>query len=67
MLKKSIEGKKGWLANIKMARTLYSDRQQIQDEFNTNQALKEWIGLPSKQEQLELMALSFNSTGSKIE
>ena len=66
LMKKSIDGKKDWLANVKMARELYSDRNKIVDEFNTNQALREWIGLPNNDEQLRLLALSFRTIGSNV-
>ena len=46
LMKKSVEGKKDWLANVKMARSLYEDRHKVVDEFDTNEALRDWIGLP---------------------
>ena len=65
LLKKSIEGKKDWLATIKMARVLYNDSHRIEDEFDTNYALSEWIGLPNKKEQLNLDALRNSSIGNR--
>lgn len=64
LLKKSVEGKKDWLANIKMARVLYEDRSRKTDEFDTNQALRDWIGLPNKEEQMNLTALRKGSIGN---
>ena len=46
LMKKSIEGKKDWLVTVKMTRRLYEDRNIMEDEFETNEALQEWIGLP---------------------
>ena len=48
LMEKSIEGKKDWLAMVKMARELYEDRNINIDKFDSNQALREWIGLPKK-------------------
>ena len=44
LIKKSTEGKKDWLANVKLARKLYED-ETARDEFDDNQALRDWIGL----------------------
>ena len=44
-LEKTIHYKKDWLQTVKLARALYSDTTQ-QDEFDSNPALREWIGLP---------------------
>ena len=46
ILNKSTEGKKDWLVTIKLARKLYDGKYQSDDEFETNPALREWIGLP---------------------
>lgn len=50
-MKKSIEGKKDWLTTVKLARRLYEDRNIKVDEFDTNEALREWIGLPKHKKQ----------------
>jgi exonuclease III len=42
---KSISFKKGWLATVKKGRILCNDVKQPLDEFDTNGALQEWIGL----------------------
>ena len=46
LMKKSIASKKDWLATVKMARQLHEDRNRIEDEFDTNKALRDWIDLP---------------------
>ena len=45
LMKKSTEGKKDWLATVKLARDLYKDPNKQIDEFETNTALRNWIGL----------------------
>ena len=45
LLNKSTQAKKDWLQTVKLARELYKD-YTTQDEFDTNPALREWIGLP---------------------
>ena len=45
MTKKSLEGKKYWLAIVKLGRELYNDIQIEPDEFDTNNALRQRIGL----------------------
>ena len=57
LMKKPVEGKKDWLANIKMARALHEDRCRRYDEFDTNKALRHWIGLPNKDEEMRLQFL----------
>ena len=42
--KKTVEAKKDWLATVKMARELYKDITE-EDQFDSNNALREWIGL----------------------
>ena len=44
LMEKSLEGKKDWLACVKMARELYEDHT-MEDEFDTNKALQSWIGM----------------------
>ena len=46
LTKKSIEGKKDWLATIKLGRKLHNDISDALDIFDTNNALRFWIGLP---------------------
>ena len=46
LMKKSLEGKKDWLATVKMARKLHNDRNMVEDEFDMNNALRAWIGIP---------------------
>ena len=55
LMKKSLESKKDWLANVKMAREVYGDTNQRHDEFDTNESLRLWIGLPNKNEYLQAM------------
>ena len=45
-MKKSTDGKKDWLYTVKMGRQIYSDEEEEKDEFDTNIALRKWIGLP---------------------
>ena len=47
LLKKSTEWKKDWLLTVKLGRLLYKDKSNIEDVFDTNPALREWIGLHS--------------------
>ena len=44
LMKKSLEGKKDWLMVVKIGRQIHSDNDQP-DEFDTNEALRQWIGL----------------------
>ena len=46
LMNKSTDGKKDWLATVKLARNLHNDTTYNEDEFETNQALRDWIGLP---------------------
>ena len=45
-MKKSLEGKKDWLATVKMVQKLHNDRNMVEDEFDMNNALRAWIGIP---------------------
>ena len=45
LMKKSIDGKKDWLLVVKTGRDLHNDKGET-DEFDTNDALRFWIGLP---------------------
>ena len=47
LLKKSTEWKKDWLLTVKLGRQLYNDELINKDVFDTNPALREWIGLHS--------------------
>ena len=49
-MKKSLESKKDWLASVKMARVLYED-YTVEDEFDTNKALQNWIGMEIREEK----------------
>ena len=44
--KKSTEWKKDWLLNVKLGQSLYNDENAQLNKFDTNPALREWIGLP---------------------
>ena len=46
LLKKSIKCKKNWLQTVKLGRSLHKDIRAREDEFDTNNALRLWIGLP---------------------
>ena len=48
LMKKSTEGKKDWLVTVKLARELHKDTNQQHDEFDTNDTLRNWIGLPKR-------------------
>ena len=50
LMKKSLESKKDWLASVKMARVLYED-YTVEDEFDTNKALQNWIGMEIREEK----------------
>ena len=45
---KSIEGKKDWLATVKLGREMHEDTLIHEDIFDTNDALRFWIGLPQR-------------------
>ena len=45
LLKKSTKWKKDWLLTVKLGRLLYKDKSNIKDEFDTDPALRERIGL----------------------
>ena len=45
MMNKSIEGKKDWLSTVKLGRRLHNDVNYIEDEFDNNKALQDWIEL----------------------
>ena len=47
LLKKSTDWKKDWLLTVKLGKKLYNDRKNTLDDFDTNLALREWIGLTS--------------------
>ena len=47
LFKKSTEWKKDWLLTVKLGRKLYADKKNTLDDFDTNPALREWIGLTS--------------------
>lgn len=57
LMKKSLEGKKDWLANVKMAREVYGDKNIRYDEFDTDEALRLWIGLPDKKDYLHSLSV----------
>ena len=46
LLQKSLECLKDWLAIIRSGRYLHNDSKTPQDAFNTDPALRHWIGLP---------------------
>ena len=48
LMKKTVDGKKDWLAIVRLGRALYDDTLHINDEFETNTALRDWIGLPKE-------------------
>ena len=48
LMKKSTERKKDWLVTVKLARTLHNDNNIKEDEIDTNDTLRNWIGLPKK-------------------
>ena len=50
-----------------MARELYDDKYRLEDEFDSNQALIEWIGLPNKKEKLQLGAHKNKLYWNKLE
>ena len=47
-MNKSIEGKKDWLSTVKLGRRLHNDVNYIEDEFDNNKALQDWIELEVK-------------------
>ena len=52
LMKKSTQSKKDWLLTVKSGRFLHNDNGSPEDEFDTNPALRDWIGLPKlKQEK----------------
>ena len=48
LVAKSTEGKKDWLATVKLARELHEDNNQQHDDFDINNTLRNWIGLPKR-------------------
>ena len=44
-MNKSLEGKKDWLLVVKTGRDLHDDKGET-DKFDTNDTLRNWIGLP---------------------
>ena len=46
LIKKSTQSKKDWLLTVKLGRKLHKDNRVAEDEFDTNEALRDWIGLP---------------------
>ena len=48
LLNKSTEGKKDWLVTVKLARELHNDTNKQEDETDTNDTIRAWIGLPKK-------------------
>ena len=48
LMKKSLEGKKGWLVTVKLERELHGDISNELDIFDKNDALRFWIGLPKR-------------------
>ena len=54
LIVKSLEGKKDWMATLKLDMELHNDQLLDPDEFETNDALWHWIGLPrQKNEEIE--------------
>ena len=45
LMQKSLDGKKDWLTTVKLGRKLHNDKNYIEDEFDTNKALQDWVGL----------------------
>ena len=45
LLKKSTQSKKDWLLTVKLGRNLHNDNTTTTDEFDSNHALRDWIGL----------------------
>ena len=45
ILNKSLEGRKDWLATVKLGRKMHNDKYYDNDEFDDNKALSDWIGL----------------------
>ena len=45
--KKSTQCKKDWLLTVKLGRVLHKDQSATEDEFDSNKALRHWIGLPT--------------------
>ena len=50
ILKHPLESRKKWLATIKIARKLYEDGNECEDEFDRIQALSKWIGIEGEGE-----------------
>ena len=48
---KSIDSKKHWLSTVKLARDLHNDSTSTEDIFDTNNALRFWIGLPKSKKK----------------
>ena len=65
LFKKSTEWKKDWLLTVKLGRSLYDDEKTQQDEFDTNPALREWIGLPKSKSQREISSINITGDVSK--
>ena len=58
LIKKSTEWKKDWLLTVKLGRSIYNDESQLKNEFDTNPALREWIGLPKSATQREKCSIN---------